>query len=102
MRPLHLLGNVQAGVQDELVEVLDLVGEARLAVAALLRGAELVLEEGVVLVADDGKVVAHGVIVRIGRGFEEGELGVVSSGAGELLALVGWRSLSLWCFAGAA
>ena len=48
----------------------DLVGEARLAVAALLGGAELILEERVVLRANNGKVVAHGgaVVVRIGDG----------------------------------
>lgn len=46
-------------MQDELVEVADLVAEARLTVAALLRGAKLVLKEGVILSADDRKVVAH-------------------------------------------
>lgn len=35
------------------------LGEARLPVAALLAGAELVLEQRVVLGADDGEVVAH-------------------------------------------
>lgn len=65
VRPLHLLGDVQARVQHQLVQVPHLLGEARLPVAALLRGAELVLEEGVVLGADDGEVVAHlfGVVV---------------------------------------
>ena len=68
MRPLHLLGNVQARVQDQLVHMPHLVGEARLAVAALLRGAELVLEEGVVLGADNGEVVAHlAAVLRIGK-----------------------------------
>lgn len=53
-------------MQDELVQVLDLLVEARLAIAALLGCAELVLEKGVVLGADDGEVVAHGgAVVRI-------------------------------------
>ncbi len=46
-------------MQDELVQVAQLLGEARLAIAALLRRAELVLEQRVVLGADDGEVVAH-------------------------------------------
>lgn len=58
-RPLHLLGNVQARVKNELVQVSHLFGEARLAVAALLGSAELILEQGIVLGADNGKVVAH-------------------------------------------
>lgn len=58
--PLHLLDDVQRAVQDELIEVAGLVREAGHAVAALLRGAELVLEEGVVLGANDGEVVRHG------------------------------------------
>lgn len=58
--PLHLLDDVQRAVQDELVQVAGLVREARLPIAALLGRAELVLEEGVVLGADDGKVVGHG------------------------------------------
>lgn len=58
-RPLHLLGYVQARVKNELVQVSHLFGEARLAIAALLGGAELILEQGIVLGADNGKVVAH-------------------------------------------
>lgn len=53
-------------MQDELVEVPHLLGETRLPVAALLGGAELILEERVVLRADDGEVVAHGAGVVIG------------------------------------
>lgn len=59
MRPLHFLCDIQTRVQDELVQVSHLFGEAGLAIAALLRGAELVLEQGIVLGADNGKVVAH-------------------------------------------
>ena len=59
VHPLHFLDDVQAAVQHELVQVVRLLGEARLAVASLLAGAELVLEERVVLRADDGEVVAH-------------------------------------------
>jgi hypothetical protein len=57
--PLNLLYDVQAAVHDELVHMPCLLGEPRDAIAALLRGAELVLEEGVVLRADDGEVVGH-------------------------------------------
>ena len=57
--PLRFLHNVQAAVQDELVQVPRLLGEPRLPIAALLAGAEFVLEERVVLGADDGEVVAH-------------------------------------------
>lgn len=57
--PLHLLEYVQRAVHDELVHGPRLVGEVRRAVAALLRRAELVLEEGVVLRADYHKVVRH-------------------------------------------
>lgn len=46
-------------MQDKLVQVPRRLGEARLPVAALLAGAELVLEQRVVLGADDGEVVAH-------------------------------------------
>lgn len=56
---MHLLDDVQAAVDDELVHVPGLLAEARLAVPALLRRAELVLEERVVLRADDGEVVRH-------------------------------------------
>jgi hypothetical protein len=55
--PLHLFHNVQGRVHDELVHVPRLLAEARLPVAALLRGPELVLEQRVVLRADDDKVV---------------------------------------------
>lgn len=61
--PLHLLDDVQSAVQDELVQVAGLIREARLPIAALLGSAELVLEEGVVLGADDGKVVGHGSVI---------------------------------------
>lgn len=47
-------------MDDKLVQVAGLLGKVRLAIAALLGGAELVLEERVVLRADDGKVVGHG------------------------------------------
>jgi hypothetical protein len=47
-------------VDDEGVHAAGVVAEARDAVAALLGGAELVLEEGVVLGADDGEVEGHG------------------------------------------
>ena len=59
MRPLHLLGDIQARVQDYLVQVPHLICEPRLAIAALLGCAKLVLKERVVLRADNGKVVAH-------------------------------------------
>lgn len=47
-------------MENELVQVARLLGEAGLAIAALLARAELVLEERVVLGADYGEVVAHG------------------------------------------
>lgn len=47
-------------MKNELVQVSDLVGEARLAIAALLGGTEFVFKERVVLCADNGEVVAHG------------------------------------------
>lgn len=59
VRPLHFLGHIQARMQDNLVQVSHLVGELGLAIAALFGGAEFVFEEGVVLGAYDGKVVAH-------------------------------------------
>lgn len=62
--PLHLLHDIQRAVQDELVQVAGLVAEAREAVAALLRRAKLVLEQRVVLGANDGEVVGHCVIDR--------------------------------------
>lgn len=46
-------------MHDELVHVPRLVAEARLPVAALLRGAELVLEYRVVLRSDYGEVIRH-------------------------------------------
>ena len=58
--PLHLLEDVERAMHDELVHGPRLVGEVRRAVAALLRRAELVLEEGVVLGADYHKIVRHG------------------------------------------
>jgi hypothetical protein len=65
MRPLHFLSNIQTRVQDELVQVSHLFGEAGLAIA------ELVLEQGVVLGANNGKIIAHRAAVppHIGRGF---------------------------------
>lgn len=45
----------------------DLLGEARLTIAALLRGAELVLKQGIILGADYGEVVAHRVAICICR-----------------------------------
>lgn len=59
--PLNLLDDVKTAVDDELVHVPGLLGEARLAVAAGLGGAELVLEERVVLRPDYDEVVGHGV-----------------------------------------
>lgn len=59
IRPLHLLDDVQAAVHDERVHVAGVVAEAGDAVAALLRGAEFVLEERVVFGADDAEVVGH-------------------------------------------
>lgn len=57
--PLDLFHDVERAVQDELVQVASLVAEAGLAIAALLGRAELVLEEGIVLGADDGEIVRH-------------------------------------------
>lgn len=59
IRPLHLLDDIQAAVHDEGVHVPGLVAEAGDAVAALLRGAEFVLEQRVVFGADDAEVVGH-------------------------------------------
>lgn len=64
-------------MQDKLVQVPGLLGEARLPIAALLACAELVLEERVVLGADDGEVVAHG------------------PGVG-LCSLLGWSGFGVW------
>lgn len=60
MRPLHFFHDVEAAVEDELIQVSDLFVEPGLAVASLLGGAELVLEERVVLGPDYGEVVGHG------------------------------------------
>lgn len=57
--PLHFFYNVQTAVQDELVHMPRRLVETRHAVAALLRGAKLMLEQRVVLGADDGEVVRH-------------------------------------------
>lgn len=62
--PLYFLDDVQAAMQDELVHVARLLRKPGEAVAALLRSAKLILEEGVVLRADDGKVIGHGVDAR--------------------------------------
>jgi hypothetical protein len=59
VRPLHLLNNVQAAVQDELVQVPRLLAEPGLAILALLRGAKLVLEQRIVLGAYNGKIIGH-------------------------------------------
>jgi hypothetical protein len=68
MRPLDFLCNVEARVQNELIQMPNVIREARLAVAALLGGPELVFEERIVQGADNGKVVAHrgGEAFRIG------------------------------------
>lgn len=57
--PLHLLHYIQAAVEDELVHVPVLLGEMRLAVTALFRCAEFILEDRIILCANDGKVVRH-------------------------------------------
>lgn len=57
--PLHLLDNVQAAVDNKLVKMSSLVAEAWLTVTALLGGAKVILEQGVVLSANDGKIVRH-------------------------------------------
>lgn len=59
VRPLDFFNNVQTAVDDELVQLSRLFGEARHAVAALFAGAKVILEERVVLGADDGEVVTH-------------------------------------------
>jgi hypothetical protein len=56
---LHLLDYVQAAVDDELVQMPGLVAEARLAVAALLGGSEVIFEQGVVLGANYGEIIGH-------------------------------------------
>ena len=58
-RPLDFFDNVKTAVEDELVQVARLLGEARLAIATLLARAKLVLEQRIVLGADYGEVVAH-------------------------------------------
>jgi len=55
--PLHLFHDVQTAVHDELVHVPGFFAEASDAVAALFRGAEFVLEEGIVFCADDAEIV---------------------------------------------
>ena len=58
-RPLHLVHNVKASMQEKRVQVPGFGTEAGNAVAALLRGAKLKLEERVVLCAYDAEVVRH-------------------------------------------
>jgi hypothetical protein len=72
--PLDVVEDVEGGVDDEGVHAAGVVAEARDAVAALLGGAELVLEEGVVFGADDGEVEGHGGRTVGGRwaGYREG------------------------------
>lgn len=57
--PLDFFDYVETAVDDELVELSRLFGEARHAVAALFAGAKVILEQRIVLGADDGEVVAH-------------------------------------------
>lgn len=85
-RPLHLLEYIQRAVHDELVHGPRLVGEVRRAVAALLRRAELILEEGVVLRADYHEVVRHvGRAVAPSGGCSRGERYLGVGGFGSLL-----------------
>lgn len=58
--PLRLFHDIQAAVQDELVHVARRLGETGHAVATLLRRAELILEQWVILRPDNGEVVGHG------------------------------------------
>lgn len=58
--PLDFFDNVQAAVHDELVHVSRFLVKTRYAVAALLRGAEFMLEERIVLRAYDSEVIGHG------------------------------------------
>ena len=51
-------------MHDELVHVSCLLRKPRNPIAALLRGPELVLEEGIVLRANDGEVVGH-IVLRL-------------------------------------
>jgi hypothetical protein len=57
--PLHFLHHVKCSVYDELVHVCCLLSELGRAIAARFRGAELMLEEWVVLRTNDGEVVRH-------------------------------------------
>lgn len=57
--PLDFLDDIEATVHDKLVQMARLLAEMRQAVTALLGRAKVVLEERVVLGADNGKVVGH-------------------------------------------
>lgn len=58
--PLHLFYHVQRCMYDELVHVSGLLSELGRAITARFRSAKLVLEERIVLRADDCEVVRHG------------------------------------------
>lgn len=57
--PLYLLHDIQAAVDDELVHMSCLFCKPRDSISALLRGPKLILEQRVVLCANDGKVIRH-------------------------------------------
>jgi hypothetical protein len=57
--PLHLLNDIQTTVHNKLVHMPRLLGEPCDAIAALLRSPELILEERIILRANNGKVVRH-------------------------------------------
>jgi hypothetical protein len=57
--PLQLLNHIQTSMQNELVHAPLLLREATYAIAAALGSTELVLEEWVVAVADNGEVEGH-------------------------------------------
>jgi hypothetical protein len=57
--PLHLLDDIQTAVHNKLVHMPSLLREPRDAIAALLRSAKLILEQRIILRANNGKVVRH-------------------------------------------
>ena len=57
--PLHLLNDIQTAVHNKLVHMPSLLREPCDAIAALLRSPELILEERIILRANNGKVVRH-------------------------------------------
>ena len=57
--PLHLLHDIQAAVDNELVHMSCLLCEPRNAISSLFCGTKFIFEEGVILGANNGEVIRH-------------------------------------------